>query len=87
MSWKNDQVLCVRTWKERSFYVCRFYPGIFLLGSLFYDAASISVYAMSVKELLVHCKGFGMNRPNKTTKRVSQHSQGLGRDSNRALTK
>jgi hypothetical protein len=52
MSWEDDHGLCVRIWKERSFYVCRFYPGIVLVGGLFYYAASISVYAMSGKELL-----------------------------------
>jgi hypothetical protein len=78
MSREYDHGFCVRFWKERSFYVCRFYSGIVLVGSLLYDAAIISVYATSGRELLVHCKGFGWNRPNKITKTVGQQSQCLG---------
>jgi hypothetical protein len=65
MCWEDDHGLCVRICRERSCYVCRFYPDIVLVGSLFYDAASISVYATPGKGLLVHCKGFGMKRPDK----------------------
>jgi len=78
MSLEDDHGLPVRFWKERSFYVCRFYPGIVLVGSLFYDATRNSVYGMSGKGLLVHCKGFGRNRPDKITKTVGQNSECLG---------